>query len=84
MEAGTRVRAVHRGGVLKLLEPLDLPEGVEVSVVILLPPPDQDVASPPITLAHPTRLVPAQRLDALTSLVAVGGDALAESEALYD
>jgi len=33
---------------------------------------------------YATRLVPAKRLDDLTDLVAVGGDALADSEALYD
>jgi len=78
METETRVRAVHRGGMLKLLEPLNLPEGAEVSVVILLTPSDQKDASPSVALTHPTRLVPAQRLDDLTDLVAVGGDALAE------
>ena len=35
-------------------------------------------------LAYPTRLVPAAQLDNLTDLVSVEGDALADSEALYD
>ena len=33
---------------------------------------------------YPARFVPAERLDALTGVVNVGGDALADSEALYD
>ena len=35
-------------------------------------------------LVYPARLVSAHRLDALTGLLGVGGDALRESEALYD
>ena len=37
-----------------------------------------------VGLLYPTRLVPAERLDKVTGLVEVGGDALADSEALYD
>ena len=36
------------------------------------------------TLIHSTRVVPADRLDALIGLVEMGGDALADSESLYD
>ncbi len=84
METGTQVRAVHHDGVLKLLDPLELPEGAEVSVLVLPALANQGDTSTPVELAHPTRLVSAQRLDALTDLVAVGGDALADSEALYE
>ena len=45
---------------------------------------DDQTSSQPAGLVHPTRLVPAEWLDKLTGLVAVGGDALADSEALYD
>ena len=45
---------------------------------------DEQTSSQPEGLIHPTRLVPAERLDKLTGLVAIGGDALADSEALYD
>lgn len=38
----------------------------------------------PADLVYPTRLVAAEKLDRLTGLAAVGGDALADSEALYD
>lgn len=84
METGTHVRAIHRDGVLKLLTPLELPEGARVSVVILPTPLDRVDRSQPVDLVYPTRLVPAKKLDNLTSLVAIGGDALADSEALYD
>jgi hypothetical protein len=46
-------------------------------------PPTQD-DSQPADLVYPTRFVPAERLDNLTGLIAIGGDALADSEALYD
>jgi hypothetical protein len=38
----------------------------------------------PAGFVYPTRLVPAEKLDSLTGLISVGGDALADSEALYD
>jgi predicted DNA-binding antitoxin AbrB/MazE fold protein len=78
METGTHVRAIHQDGVLKLLTPLELPEGAQVSVIVLPTPFDQ------VDLVYPTRLVPAKKLDNLTGLVSIGGDALADSEALYD
>jgi predicted DNA-binding antitoxin AbrB/MazE fold protein len=78
------VRAVHHGGVLKLLDAVELPEGAHVRLSI-----ESVVLEAPETLSEvdlmfPTRLVPAERLDALTALVEVGGDALSDSEALYD
>jgi hypothetical protein len=81
MEAKTypQVRAVHHDGVLELLDAVELPEGAQVRLLI-------QAASPGTgdRLTYPTRLVPADRLDRLTALVEAGGDALAESEALYD
>lgn len=75
MDNGTYVRAVHRHGVLELLDLIELPEGARVKLLVL----EEDA-----DLVHPTHVVPAERLDKLTGLVAVGGDALADSEALYD
>ena len=83
MDAGTPVRAIHQDGVLKLLDPLRLPEGAQVSVIVLPRPSDRPDAPQPIELVYPTRLVPAEKLDVLTGLVSIGGDALADSEALY-
>jgi predicted DNA-binding antitoxin AbrB/MazE fold protein len=84
MGNGTHVRAVHRDGVLELLTPLQLPEGARVSVIVLETPSNEADRPQAVELAYPTRLVPADRLDKLTNLVEIGGDALADSEALYD
>lgn len=83
METGTRVRAVHEGGTLKLLTPLELPEGTEVSVIVLQESLGQADEAQVADAVCPTQLVSAKKLDRLTGLVAVGGDALADSEALY-
>ena len=84
METETRVRAIHRDGGLNLLTPLHLPEGAEVSVVVSTPLPNEEHRPRRVEFTYPTRLVPAKRLDELTDLVAVGGDAVADSEPLYD
>ena len=39
---------------------------------------------PAFESVYPTRFVSAERLDALSGVVNIGGDALADSEALYD
>ena len=72
-----QVRAIHHDGVLRLIDALDLPEGAQVRLSI------QSVLSPGDELVYPTRFVPADRLDVLTGLLEVGGDALRESEALF-
>jgi len=84
MSTVTQLRAIHQHGVLRLLDPLELPEGALVNVHVLLGPPDPADKSDSVGLVYPTHLVPAERLDDLTGLVAMGGDALADSEALYD
>ena len=77
------VRAVYRAGVLQLLEPLALPDGAEVRVHV-------EPSSQPNHLArqeagvYPNNPQPASTLRTLQGVAAVGGDALAESEALYD
>ena len=78
-EKNLQVRAVHHDGVLRLLDPIELPEGAQVRLLIQSISPEASDK-----LAFPTRLVPATKLDRLTALVEVGGDALADSEALYD
>ena len=84
MGNGTHVRAVHRDGVLELLTPLQLPEGAEVRVIVLEESGERSGEADTIELAYPTRTVSAAKLDQLTGLVDFGGDALADSEALYD
>jgi len=75
-----QVRAIHHDGVLRLLDPLELPEGAQVRLYVQF----TSTELTDIGLVYPTRLVSAERLDNLTGLVEVGGDALADSEALYD
>jgi predicted DNA-binding antitoxin AbrB/MazE fold protein len=79
-----QVRAIHHDGVLRLLDPLELPDGAQVRLFVQLVPPDLTDKTSTIGLVYPTRLMSAERLDNLTSLVEVGGDALADSEALYE
>lgn len=84
MTTGTQALAIHRDGVLKLLTPLELPEGAQVSVIVLETPTGEVDHPHDVELTYPTRLVPAEKLDNLTDLLAVGGEALADSDALYD
>jgi len=84
IKAYPEVRAVHHDGVLQLLDLLELPEGAQVRLSIQSILPAQTEQPAAVALVYPTRLVSADRLDALTDLVTVGGDALADSEALYD
>ena len=60
------------------------PEDAQVRSHVQSPPTNLTDEVPAVGFIYPTRLVPAQRLDSLTGLVTVGGDALADSEALYD
>jgi predicted DNA-binding antitoxin AbrB/MazE fold protein len=77
----TKVRAVYHEGVLTVLDPLTLPDGAQVQLDIHLP---EQISTPQDVVRYPTTLIPAAELDSLTGIVAVGGDALADSEALYD
>ena len=84
------VRAIYRDGTLQLLEPVDLPEGAEVWIALRVvePQPRTQTPSPHGVgqrgLSYPTRPQPPETLVRLIGLVAVGGNALADSEALYD
>lgn len=77
------VRAVHHDGVLRLLDPLELPDGAQVRISVQVISASQE-SQGSVKLIYPTRLVPADRLDGLTGIVKAGGNALADSEALYD
>ena len=74
-----RVRAVYESGHLRLLEPLDLPDRTELTVTVSVPGREDR-----LQLANPTRPQPLSLLDAVIGTVPAGGDALKESEALYD
>ena len=77
------VRAVYRAGILQLLDPLTLPDGAEVRVRVES---SSQPRRPRSELAglYPSNPQPASTLHALMGVVAVGGDALADSEALYE
>lgn len=70
------VPAVYENGTLRLLEPLDLPEQAEVQVTI------ESVTN--LKPCYPTHSRSLAQLKAITGAIALGGDALKESEALYD
>ena len=75
------VRAIYREGVLTVLDPVTLPDGAQVQLDIHL------LEQTPVqqgTAQYPTMLISAAELDTLTGIVTAGGDALTDSEALYD
>jgi predicted DNA-binding antitoxin AbrB/MazE fold protein len=79
------VRARYTQGILKLRKPLKLAEGTEVQVTVT--PIEAVLASRRKTkpkFTYPTRSLPPGTLAKLDGLVSLGGDALADSEALYD
>jgi predicted DNA-binding antitoxin AbrB/MazE fold protein len=84
MAAYLNVRARYSKGTLKLKKTLRLPDGAEVSLTVtpLEAEPARSKAKP--RLKYPTRLLPAETLQDLVGIVSLGGDALADSEALYD
>lgn len=81
----TGLRARYSKGTLKLLEPLQLPEGAEVQVSVTT----SEQARKRRRAArrryrYPTRTFSWSRLRPLSGVVALGGDALADSEAMYN
>jgi predicted DNA-binding antitoxin AbrB/MazE fold protein len=75
------VRAIYHDGTLQLLEPVDLPDGVEIQIALPVHNTAERAAQGPV---FPTRLHPPETLGRVRELLAVGGDALGDSEALYD
>lgn len=83
------VRAIYRNGVLQPLELVDLPEGAEVWVKLQVVPQHKTGMAPSQRIAqqspsYPVCPQPPETLKRLIGLVSIGGDALADSEALYD
>jgi predicted DNA-binding antitoxin AbrB/MazE fold protein len=79
------VRAIYRDGVLQLLESVDLPDGAELWVELRTASPlKKDSTSSQQAPSYPTLPQPPESLSRLIGMIAVGGDALADSEALYD
>lgn len=79
------LRARYSRGTLKLQNPLDLPEGVEVRVSVTVPPavPRQS-ESTSRRCVYPNCPLNPHCMKPLVGLVSLGGDALADSEALLD
>ena len=75
------VRAIYHDGVLQLLEPVDLPDGMELQILLPGPAMGQAAVQRP---RFPTRPQPPETLCQVRGLVAAGGDALRDAEALYD
>ena len=94
MAAYPDLPARYSNGTLKLRKRLRLPEGAEVRVTITVPGGEAPGETPSLkkprrkaakrTYRSPTRHLPPGTLEAITGLIALGGDALADSEALYD
>lgn len=76
-----KVRAVYHDGVLTVLDPLPLPEGTQVELEVHL---QGETSVQQKTLRYPTVSVPAEALSRLIGIVELGGDALKDSEAIYD
>ena len=77
------LRARYSKGTLKLRTPLKLPEGTEVRVTVV-PVEQEKRKTHKRRYLYPTRSVSWESLQRLTGIVSLGGDALADSEALYD
>lgn len=79
------LHARYSEGSLELLTPIELPEGAEVLVSITpLTGEPQERRSGKHSSRYPNRTFPLERLGELAGIVALGGDAVEDTEALYD
>ena len=76
--------ARYSKGNLKLRQRLDLPEGAEVRVTVSTQKRSVARRGSKRRYQYPTRVVSWDALDRLTGIASLGGDAVADSEALYD
>lgn len=76
--------ARYSKGTLTLRQRLDLPEGTEVRVTVSTKQRPVARRGSKRKYQYPTRVVSWAALDRLTSIASLGGDAVADSEALYD
>ena len=82
---GVTVEAVYEDGVLRPSMPLPLAEGSVVSVIVQMPEEEREqVMEKEQIYLYPNQPQPPETLKELVGLMSVGGDALADSEAIYD
>jgi predicted DNA-binding antitoxin AbrB/MazE fold protein len=80
-----RLPARYFKGTLKLQRRLRLPEGARVWVSVTLAASKRRAGKPARRkFVYPSRSLPAGTLQAIAGIASLGGDALADSEALYD
>jgi hypothetical protein len=84
IEMNYQVPVIYEKGVLRPLKPLDLPEHARLMVTVLMPEDKEQAASTPPHALYPTRSQPLSLLEALIGTMPAGGDALKDTEALYD
>ena len=85
MAAYPNLPARYSKGTLKLRKPLRLPEGTEVWVTVTLAESKpRHLKSAKRKYLYPNRPLPRHALRAISGLASLGGDAVADSEALYD
>lgn len=81
----TKLPARYTKGTLKLRKRLRLPEGAAVRVTVAFDQPKAKRArKTKRKYTYPNRPLPRHTLRALAGIVSLGGDALADSESLYD
>lgn len=76
--------ALYSKGTLKLRKRLDLPEGVEVRVTVSTQATKPSRRAAKRKHQYPTRVIGWDKLDKLTGIASLGGDAVADSKAVYD
>lgn len=79
-----RVPVIYEKGVLRPLEPLDLPEHTKLTVTVSVPRVGEHAALAQPRVHQPTRSQPLSQLEPLIGTMPAGGDALKDTEALYD
>jgi hypothetical protein len=84
VEMTYQVPVIYEKGVLRPLKPLDLPEHTQLTVTVLTPEHKHHPPSATPRILYPTRSQPLSVLDPLIGTMPAGGDALKDSEALYD
>ena len=84
VEMNYQVPVIYEEGVLRPLTPLDLPEHTRLTVTVLMPEDTEQAPFTPPRAQCPTRPQPLSQLDPLIGTMPAGGDALHNSEALYD